>query len=122
MQLNFPFNPAFAKLSLLVLYFRVFFVNSTFKRWIWALSVVQVCWFISVLLVRINFCRPIQKLWLPATPGVCLNPSYLLASGEAVNAFIAFFMIGLAMWMVRTLSMSTSSKRRLRVLFVLGGL
>lgn len=59
---------------------------------------------------------------MDTVPGTCVDPSLLLAAGESVNAAIAFAMIGLAMWMVRTLSMSSRSKWKLRVLFVLGGM
>ncbi|ROV86730.1 hypothetical protein VMCG_10907 [Cytospora schulzeri] len=122
MQLNFPINPTFAKLSLLALYFRIFSVNPIFKRWVWLLATLQICWFLAIFLCRVMFCLPIQKLWLAPTPGRCIDPSLLLAAGESVNAVIAFSMIALAMWMVRTLSISNGSKWRLRLLFVLGGL
>lgn len=123
MQLNFPFNPTFAKLSLLALYFRIFSTNPVFKRWVWVLVILQICWFLAIFLCRIMFCLPIQRVWhMDTVPGTCVDPSLLLAAGESVNAAIAFAMIGLAMWMVRTLSMSSRSKWKLRVLFVLGGM
>ncbi|KAI0199879.1 hypothetical protein F4808DRAFT_194566 [Astrocystis sublimbata] len=121
-QLNFPINPAFAKLSLLALYFKIFSINRNFRRWVWSLVILQVLWLLAVLLTRILFCIPIQKLWYPDTPGTCINPSLFLAAGESVNAAIALAMVVLSMIMVRPLAMSEGTKWKLRILFVLGGL
>lgn len=122
MQLNFPFNPTFAKMSLLALYYRIFGVSRTFVRWMWILGILQIGWFFAILICRIMFCLPIRKTWLVDTPGHCIDTSLLLAAGEAVNAAIAFAMVCLAMYMVRTLALSSSTRWKLRFLFVLGGL
>ncbi|KAI1169503.1 hypothetical protein F4777DRAFT_572916 [Nemania sp. FL0916] len=121
-SLNFPVNPTAAKLSLLALYHRIFRVNRIYRKWVWLLAVLQVLWFFAVLIVRILICTPPQKLWDPTTPGTCIDPSLLLAAGEAINAAIAFAMVFLAMFMVRSLAMSNTTKWKLRVLFFLGGL
>lgn len=122
MQVNVPFNPTFAKLSLLALYYRIFSIKSTFARWVWCLVIFQVCWFLAMVLCRIMFCLPIEKLWLETIPGRCLNVPLLLAVDWSVNAALAFALIALGMCMVRTLAISKSAKRRLGLLFVLGGL
>ncbi|KAK8059000.1 hypothetical protein PG994_009448 [Apiospora phragmitis] len=122
MQLNFPVNPTFAKLSLLALYHRIFSVSRVFAYWVYALGVLQIAWFLAIFLIRCMFCIPVSNLWTPAYPQGCIDPSILLAAGESVNAAIAFVMLGLAIWMVRSLIMSNSTKWKLRILFLLGGL
>ncbi|KAH8773863.1 hypothetical protein F5883DRAFT_548704 [Diaporthe sp. PMI_573] len=121
-QLNFSFNPTFAKLSLLALYYRIFSVNVIFLYWIWSLAVIQVCWFIAMVLCRAMVCLPLEALWDTTVPGRCLNVPVLLASDWSVNAALAFAMTALGIFMVRTLSMSGNSKWKLGVLFILGGL
>ncbi|KAH7318290.1 hypothetical protein B0I35DRAFT_238845 [Stachybotrys elegans] len=122
MQLNFPVNPTFAKLSLLVLYFRIFSINRKFARWVWALAIIQICWFLAIFLTRAMFCIPVSTLWSANFPRGCIDPSLLLAAGESVNAAISFAMIALAMYMVRTLIMSSGTRWKLRALFVFGGI
>lgn len=122
MQLNFPVNPTFAKLSLLALYYRIFKIRREFVRWMLLLVILQICWFLAIFLTRVMFCIPLSNLWTANFPKGCIDASLLLAAGEAVNAAIAFAMVALAMFMVRTLAMSNSTKWKLRFLFVLGGL
>lgn len=122
MQVNFPFNPTFAKLSLLALYYRIFLVNLTFLRCIWSLVVLQVCWFLAMFLCRALVCISVEKVWNTTASGRCLNVPVLLAVDWSVNAALAFAMVALGMFMVRTLAMSTSSKLKVGLLFILGGL
>lgn len=122
MNPQFSVNQTFAKLSLLVLYHRVFSVSRTCTHWIYFLGTIQVLWCLAMVFVRCFMCTPVHKVWEPTVPGTCINSQVLLAAGEVVNSVIDFAMVGLAIHMARTLLLSTKMKWKLSLLFALGGL
>lgn len=75
-----------------------------------------------MFLCRTMVCIPAEKNWDKTVPGRCLNVPVLLAVDWSINAALAFAMVALGIFMVRTLAMSTQSKVKLGLLFILGGL
>ncbi|ROW04824.1 hypothetical protein VMCG_04867 [Cytospora schulzeri] len=120
----FEINQLFAKASLFVLYYRIFSRDRTFVRWILFLAVLQVCWFIATYFALIFMCVPVSKWWdvLGTEEGWCLNDAALLAAEETINSCVDFAMVGLAVAMVRKLKMKANVKRKLAVVFAIGGL
>ncbi|KAI0003533.1 hypothetical protein F4779DRAFT_601778 [Xylariaceae sp. FL0662B] len=114
-------NQLFSKLSLLVLYHRLFSVNRTFNRWLYFLAILQICWFISTYLVKYFLCVPAESAWNLSIPGRCINIGAFLAATESVNALIDFAMIALAIWIVQSLHMEMAMKWKLAILFSVGG-
>jgi hypothetical protein len=122
MNIQTALNQTFAKLSLLVLYYRVFNVEDIFRYMVWGVGSVQIAWCIAMVLSRLFLCRPIAAAWNPLIKGKCINSQVLLAAGDSINTFIDFVMIGMALWMVSRLHVSRGSKWKLSILFALGGL
>ena len=122
MNLQTALNQTFAKLSLLVLYYRVFNVDDLFRYMVWGVGSCQVAWCIAMVLIRLFLCTPIAATYNPTIKGKCLNSQILLAAGDSVNTAIDFIMIGMALWMVNKLHVSRGSKWKLSILFALGGL
>lgn len=123
MSPQFCGNQLFTKLSLLFLYYRIFWVNKTFVRWLYGLGVIQIAWFISAYLVKWMMCWPVQYIWDKTIPGgTCTNIGAFLAASETINSLVDFAMLGLAVWTVQSLKVSRASKWRLSILFSLGGL
>lgn len=75
-----------------------------------------------MFLCRAMVCIPVEKLWDTTATGRCLDVPVLLAVDWSVNATLTFAMVALGIFMVRTLAMSRSSKFKLGLLFILGGL
>lgn len=115
-------NQLFAKLSLLVLYHRLFSVDKIFVRLTYVVGAVQIAWFIAEYFDRWFTCTPVRKVWEPLIEGYCINQSASLAVSETFNSGIDFVMIGMAVYMVVKLNISFSNKIKLSVLFALGGL
>ena len=122
MNIQTPLNQTFAKLSLLTFYYRIFSVNRSFVRWVYSIGTVQIMWCIAMVFVRLFQCKPIAAAYNPTIKGTCLNSQILLAVGDSINSAIDFVMVGMAVWMVVQLKMSTASKLKLSILFALGGL
>jgi len=122
MAAQFCMQQLFAKLSLLFLYYRLFWINRSFVICIYILGSIQICWSIATYIVHWLECSPPQKLWHKQIAGHCVNPSAFLAAGETPNSLVDFALVGMAIWMVQSLGMKTSVKVKLAVLFALGGL
>lgn len=123
MSPQYTLNQVFSKLTLIFLYHRVFSVDEVFVRWLYGLGIAQIAWAIPTYVVKWNLCSPIEYTWDKSVPGgTCINIGPFLAATEAFNSLIDFAMIGLAIWIVQTLRMSTANKWKLAVLFSIGGL
>lgn len=93
----------FAKLSILLLYLRIFVIASGTKTYY---TIHFIIWFnmlfyLANLPVEIWACVPRRKIWQPTLPGHCLNNDAVLIIGGAVNVvtdwailFIPLFSIG----------------------------
>jgi hypothetical protein len=119
---QFCMQQLFAKLSLLFLYYRIFYVNRPFVYCIYFLGIFQLLWSIATYLAHFLECIPPKKLWEPGLPGHCINSPAFLAGGETPNSLVDFALIGLAIWMVQSLKIRTSHKIKLFAIFVIGGL
>lgn len=117
MNTMYPMNQNFAKLSLLALYYRLFSVNRAFVKWIWAIGIIQMCWFMAMFWIRWFMCTPVAKVWEPTLPGHCIDSNVLLVAGEAVNSPIDFVMVALAVYMVRSLKVSHAARWKLSSTF-----
>ncbi|KAI1271898.1 hypothetical protein F5Y07DRAFT_325795 [Xylaria sp. FL0933] len=115
-------NQACAKFSILVLYYRIFSANRTFVYWTYGVATVTMLWFISMFVERLLVCNPPAKLWDPTIPGFCVNSQIVVAAGESVNSLLDFIMIGMAIYVVGKLKISTSQKLQLSLIFAIGGL
>lgn len=127
MNIQTPLNQTFAKLSLLILYRRAFFVDERFVWLNWSVIVFQTLWCIAMVLIRFFLCNPIQAGFDPILAmkvhAKCLDGQVLLAAGDSVNSAIDFVMIAMAVWMVESMErLSSRDKWKLRFLFVVGGL
>lgn len=61
------------KMSILVLYLRLFAVNKRFRYVTWAMMFFVCGYLLSNFWTQIFGCSPRSKYWLPDTPGHCIN-------------------------------------------------
>ncbi|KAI0405750.1 hypothetical protein F4802DRAFT_606737 [Xylaria palmicola] len=109
----FYVNQLFAKASLFVLYYRIFWSDVVFVRWIYALAVIHVSWFITFFFLVLFLCTP---------PGSCLDGNAFLVSEETINSSIDLAMVGLTVAMVFRLHTRELIKRKLAFIFSVGSL
>lgn len=90
-----------AKLSILLLYYRVFGINQHFR---WAVHAVTVMWtvysIIGALLIVFE-CIPIHKSWDPLTPGHCISLINIAVAGGyiyIITDFLILFMPTPMIW------------------------
>ncbi|KAK3313001.1 hypothetical protein B0H66DRAFT_383926 [Apodospora peruviana] len=117
----FPLNQFFAKLSILLLYHRIFGVNRRYAFWISLLGVLQTCWTIAVLIVCFLQCKPVHHYWDVLSEGTCIGAMPLLVGFEVPNSSIDFAMVALVLVMLRELHIRPSTKWKLSFFFAAGG-
>jgi large-conductance mechanosensitive channel len=122
MAAQFCLQQLFAKLSILALLYRFFFVDVVFVRAIYVTGTVQVIWSIVTYVLHWVECTPPARLWNPKLKGHCLNAPAFLAAGESINSVVDFVIVGLAIYMVQHLHLRASVKAKLAILFGLGSM
>ncbi|CAG8959714.1 hypothetical protein HYFRA_00001620 [Hymenoscyphus fraxineus] len=71
-EILYAFNLVWTKLSLLMMYYRIFRFPY-FKKWAYIIGSFIIAWVICVTFLFIFICVPVQKLWYPDLPGRCIN-------------------------------------------------
>ncbi|KAI0450754.1 hypothetical protein F5B21DRAFT_489870 [Xylaria acuta] len=120
----FYVNQLFAKASLFVLYYRIFWSDVVFVRWIYALAAIHVAWFITFFFLVLFLCNPVSKWWdvTGTQPGTCIDGNAFLVAEETINSSIDLAMVGLTVAMVFKLQTREHIKRKLAFIFTVGGL
>lgn len=79
------FSLAASKISICLLLIRVLEkTNDKFKRWFpYAVIVILVAVAVPSAAYTLGQCQPVRKLWNPATPGHCQDPSIFVKFGYA---------------------------------------
>ena len=114
-------NQILSKLSILLLYRRVFGVIPAFIRWIYLVGVITLAWGAAALPVFLFSCRPISKGWNLLEDGTCVNYAASVAGVESINSAIDFGLVALAWFMIQPLT-SLATKTKLCIIFAIGGL
>ncbi|KAI0398719.1 hypothetical protein F4802DRAFT_592279 [Xylaria palmicola] len=84
-------------------------------------AIFQILWFIPNFIERLLICNPPAKLWDRTIKGFCVDSQLFIAITESFNTLIDFVMIGMAIWMVVKLRISTKNKIKLSLIFAVGG-
>ncbi|KAI0391257.1 hypothetical protein F5Y17DRAFT_470900 [Xylariaceae sp. FL0594] len=114
------YQQLFAKLSILALYYRLFWVKPRFKWCIDSLVIYHLIWIAITSFVLGFHCQPLAKFWHPALPGHCNTTGTLLAVADSLNSFGDFLLVAFAVSSVTVLRMSNATKRKLVFFFGLG--
>ncbi|KAI0450927.1 hypothetical protein F5B21DRAFT_407149 [Xylaria acuta] len=119
----YPLNQFFAKFSILFLYYRLFSVKRSFVRWTYILGTAQTALTILTIFINLFGCHPISHNWAFAyDDGWCLNQVAVFTATESVNSAIDFAMVALASVMVSGIRLTLSTRLKLVLLFLIGGL
>ncbi|OJJ33425.1 hypothetical protein ASPWEDRAFT_43485 [Aspergillus wentii DTO 134E9] len=112
---------AFAKISLIILYYRIL-AQQKFYRWaLYILSFVVAGYSFAIMFALIFACHPIQKSWdASITDGGCIDQKSLYVFTAAMNIVTDVFLIGLPIRTVTNLNMPTVQKVGLLLMFIIG--
>ncbi|KAI9046220.1 uncharacterized protein KD926_004058 [Aspergillus affinis] len=113
----------FVKLSILVLYRRIFPIYS-FARLTWIPTVMSIIWYIVAAFILIFQCHPIRAAWtmaLKLTTAKCMKAGNILVGTGIANIVIDLIILALPVYMVRKSGLRTAKKASITGIFLLGG-
>ena len=110
------------KLSILLLYIRIFGRLRYFKNLAYIIGIFSVCWGIMVILVCALQCRPVQFTWDKSGKGTCINAPLFFIIGSAPNVLTDFVLLVLPLPAVWNLHTTRAQKISLTGIFMLGSL
>jgi hypothetical protein len=118
-QVLYKTGVAIAKMSMLLLYLRIFQTNG-FRRAVYVVMFLVVGAAIGTILPTIFQCNPIQKAWTPSLKGHCLYqpPVWYAASSLAILTDV--LIIILPMSQLPKLKLARAQKIALGFLFSIG--
>ncbi|KAI0025982.1 hypothetical protein F4780DRAFT_1668 [Xylariomycetidae sp. FL0641] len=111
------------KISILAFYRRMFSIRRTFKTCIWAVAACVSLMTVILLVFPGMQCTPFDLDYFYSSysaSNICTAEASLVLGIEVPNSFFDFILVFLAMFMIRPLQLSSSTKWRLRLLFSLG--
>ncbi|KAI9674924.1 MAG: hypothetical protein M1822_008986 [Bathelium mastoideum] len=118
-QLLYNFAIAFAKLSILALYWRIFHVPS-FKVPLLLTTSLVMSWLVGCMFAAIFSCTPVDGFWKLAERQHCIN-NIAFYIGQAVgNIIIDLCLLALPIMMISRLQISLSQKIAVMGIFLLG--
>ncbi|KAL4799321.1 hypothetical protein BDV19DRAFT_295706 [Aspergillus venezuelensis] len=109
----------FTKLSLVLLYNRVFPIFRWLQITSYIIGAVVIAYSIAVILVASLLCVPLSALWSD-TPGRCANPALAFGLLAAINVTTDIAILALPIKPVWSTQMSKQRKVQLLVIFLLG--
>ncbi|KAF4988418.1 hypothetical protein FDECE_15059 [Fusarium decemcellulare] len=118
-EVLYAWNLGWTKLSLLLMYYRIFRVPY-FKKMAWIVGSFVFAWVICITFLFIFICIPVEKLWYPDIPGRCINQVGTWIANAASTIFTDITILMLPLPPIWKLHLGRSEKIGLTAAFALG--
>ena len=118
-EILYAFNLGWTKLSLLLMYYRIFHFPY-FKRMAWAVGAFVMAWVVCVTFLFIFICVPVEKLWYPELPGRCINQVGTWIANAAATILTDIIILLMPIPQIWGLQLGTREKIGLTTAFFLG--
>ncbi|KAL7893025.1 putative PTH11-type G-protein coupled receptor protein [Trichoderma sp. TUCIM 5745] len=118
-EILYAWNLGWTKISLLLMYYRIFHVPY-FKKMAWAVGGFVMAWVVTITFLFIFICVPVQKLWYPDLPGHCINQVGTWVANASSTIFTDLAILILPIPQIWNLQLRTVEKLGLTFAFGLG--
>ncbi|EKJ74894.1 hypothetical protein NXS19_008599 [Fusarium pseudograminearum] len=118
-EVLYAWNLGWTKLSLLLMYYRIFRVPY-FKKMAWIVGTFVFAWVITITFLFIFICVPVAKLWYPTLPGHCINQVGTWIANAASTIFTDVVILCLPIPPIWKLQLGRSEKLGLTAAFAIG--
>lgn len=118
-EILYAFNLGWTKLSLLMMYYRIFRVPY-FKKMAYVVGAFVMAWVVCVTFLFIFICVPVQKLWYPDLPGHCINQVGTWIANAASTILTDLIILLMPLPQLWKLHLHTREKIGLTLAFCLG--
>ncbi|KAI1101585.1 hypothetical protein F4804DRAFT_315511 [Jackrogersella minutella] len=121
-QLIYSCLSPLAKISLLSLYYRIFYVSRTLRVAVWVMVVLLVSWGISVFFTSIFTCNPIRGFWDLSSGAKCIDSALFFEAITIPNIILDIATVVLPIREVWKLQMGTDRKLAFTAIFTVGSI
>ncbi|KAG5986615.1 hypothetical protein E4U52_008404 [Claviceps spartinae] len=118
-EVLYAWNLGWTKLSLLLMYYRIF-RHTYFKKMAWVVGAFVWAWVICITFLFIFICVPVQKLWQPQLPGHCINQVGTWIANASSTILTDLLILIMPMPQIWTLQLRKAEKIGLTMAFGLG--
>ncbi|KAF6808830.1 integral membrane protein [Colletotrichum sojae] len=118
-EILYAWNLGWTKLSLLLMYYRIFHIPF-FKKMTYAIGAFVFAWVICITFLFIFICVPVEKLWYPDLPGHCINQVATWIANAASTLFTDLLILILPLPQIWKLQLQKAEKIALTFAFGLG--
>ncbi|EGR45036.1 GPCR, PTH11-type [Trichoderma reesei QM6a] len=118
-EILYAWNLGWTKISLLLMYYRIFHVPY-FKKMAWAVGGFVMIWVVTITFLFIFICVPVEKLWYPDIPGHCINQVGTWIANASSTIFTDLAILVLPVPQIWNLQLRTAEKMGLTFAFGLG--
>lgn len=113
-------NAVLTKVSILLLYHRIFGVVRKFHYALYVAGFLATGYWIACTILAFTGCHPLAKNWDKAVPGGCVNLIAFFRWNGICNLIIDFLILCLPLPMVWRLNIAVKQKITLSAIFMLG--
>lgn len=118
-EVFYVWSLAWTKISILLLYYRIFHV-AYFKQATLILGLVVVAWVLCITFVFVFTCIPVEKFWSPHLQGYCINQVGTWVANAASTLITDVVILLLPIYQIRKLQLKKAAKIGLYCTFGLG--
>lgn len=118
-EVLYAWNLGWTKLSLLLMYYRIFHVPY-FKRMAWIVGAFVMAWVVTITFLFIFICVPVAKLWYPQLPGHCINQVGTWIANAASTILTDLIILCMPIPQIWKLQLKSREKIGLTAAFCLG--
>lgn len=111
-----------AKVSVILLYRRVFLLDNAFRVGSNIVGVLCLLWWISFVFTVLFQCTPVQKSWKLEIPGHCVDGGLGFLLSESLSCVLDFAIILLPVRVIRKMKLPLAQKIMLCFIFIMGSL
>ncbi|KAK5992099.1 Wortmanamides biosynthesis cluster C-like protein [Cladobotryum mycophilum] len=115
----YVWNLVWTKLSVLLMYFRIFDFP-LFRKMTYYIAGLVIAWVICITFLFIFICVPVQKLWYPSLPGHCISQVGTWIANAIATIFTDLAILLMPIPQIWRLQLRTTEKMGLTVAFSLG--
>lgn len=119
-EITYTWNLCFTKISVLLMYYRVFHLSNRSPVYLYILGAFVVTWSLTSSFLFIFICVPVQKLWVPELPGHCVNLNAMWTSNAAATILTDLLVILFPIPHLLNMRLRGAEKAALAFLFAIG--
>lgn len=122
MQIMYKLTINCTKVSICLLYLRIFRTSQQFRPFCYAVLSFVFTYAIASIIITIFQCTPVDRAWDKSIHGTCISLTAFWFAGAVLNVIGDFLILLLPMPMIRTLHMPVRQKWGVGMMFALGAL